>query len=665
MERTLALRTRLGIWASAFFFTAVTSVGVLADAIDDLQPGHWYQVPNSRLNVPGVAPNPVPPGTDGVAAVMNSWSGAAYDTTRDRLIVFGGGHNNYSGNEIYVFNFNRNDASYLRWSRLTDPSNPVGGSEASGYYGDGLPRSRHSYNFIEYVPPPFDRFCSFGAGGTYPSSSTSIPNVDCFNFGNLQWERKANAPSGSTFTRIGSKAVYDPVDNRVYLQTGLGGDFSSYNPATNTWQIHDSSSFMEYETTAAIDPTRRVMVAIGRGGQFILNLNNPASGFSNLSSSGDNGIIGVDAPGLAYDPISDQFVAWHGGTDVYTLKNNGSSWVWTRVRPAGTNTVVPTPAAIVGTYGRFRYIPSRNVFLAVNDVNENVYVYKVAAGGGTPAAPTLQFTSTTYSVGEAGGSVTIGVSRVGSSVGAVTVNYATSNGTAAGADYTSASGVLSWADGETATKTFTVAVTNDTDVETNETVNLTLSNPTNGAVLGQASAVLTIVDNDGPATIAFERATYSAGESAGSATIRVIRSGNTSNAVSVNYSTGNGTALAGADYTTATGVLSFAAGVTSQTFTVSIVNDTDDEVNETVILTLNNPGGAVLGGPFTAVLTITDNDSAPPVSVSGSSEEAGGGCSLRRGSNFDPILPLLALLAAVQLLRRARVRGRNSHPSRW
>ncbi len=115
-----------------------------------------------------------------------------------------------------------------------------------------------------------------------------------------------------------------------------------------------------------------------------------------------------------------------------------------------------------------------------------------------PAVPMLQFSSATYSVSEGTATATISVTRIGGSSGAVAVSYATSNGTAtAGSDYTSASGTLNWADTDAATKTFAVPITNDTVVESDETINLTLSNPTNGAVLGTpSSVVLTITDND-------------------------------------------------------------------------------------------------------------------------------------------------------------------------
>ncbi len=210
----------------------------------------------------------------------------------------------------------------------------------------------------------------------YPSGQGFINNVDCFNFDTLRWERKANAPDpGPSQVRIGSKAVYDPVSRRVFLQTGLTGSISSYDPASDSWQMHDSSSWTEYHMTAAIDPVRRVMVIIGEGRQYVLDLTSPSSGLSSLGATGATGIINNQAPGLVYDPVSDRFVAWHGGTNVYVL--NMDTRVWTLVTPAASNTVVPGRGASVGTYGRFKYVPSKNVFVAVSRENENVFLYRL------------------------------------------------------------------------------------------------------------------------------------------------------------------------------------------------------------------------------------------------------------------------------------------------
>src|SRR2546427_392758 len=163
-----------------------------------------------------------------------------------------------------------------------------------------------------------------------------------------------------------------------------------------------------------------------------------------------------------------------------------------------------------------------------------------------------------------------------------------------------------------AQKTFTIPITNDTLDESDETVNLTLSDPTGGATLGTPdTAVLTIIDNDSGGVLQFSSATYTVNEGvlSGKAVIKVTRSGGTASGVTVDYATSDGTATDGSDYIATSGTLTFAAGQTSGTFTIPIIDDALDEPNETVILTLSNPtGGATLGTRSTAVLTIVDND---------------------------------------------------------
>jgi parallel beta-helix repeat protein len=113
-------------------------------------------------------------------------------------------------------------------------------------------------------------------------------------------------------------------------------------------------------------------------------------------------------------------------------------------------------------------------------------------------AGTIQFSAPTYSINENGVTATITATRTGGSDGVVSVDYATSDGTATQpADYASAAGTLNWANQDTANKAFSVTIVNDPGAEPNETVNLALSNPQGGAALGSpSSAVLTIVDDD-------------------------------------------------------------------------------------------------------------------------------------------------------------------------
>jgi hypothetical protein len=247
-----------------------------------------------------------------------------------------------------------------------------------------------------------------------------------------------------------------------------------------------------------------------------------------------------------------------------------------------------------------------------------------SGGGGNPG--TIRYSSSTYAVGEGAGSQTITVTRSGGSDGSVTIDYATADGTAvSGSDYQPASGTLSWADGDATSKSFSISIVNDSDVEADETVNLSLSNITGGASLGNPQvAVLTIVDDDAatPGTVQFSAPEYSVGEGGGSVSITVNRSGGANGAVTVDYSFVDGTATAGSDYQPANGTLSWSDGdVSEKTIVVSILDDAIDESNETATISLNNPtGGLVIGDPPEATLTISDDDTR-------SQNPAGGGGS--------------------------------------
>lgn len=113
----------------------------------------------------------------------------------------------------------------------------------------------------------------------------------------------------------------------------------------------------------------------------------------------------------------------------------------------------------------------------------------------------------------------------------------------------------------------------------------------------------------GANTINFNNLTYLVNENGGAATITVNLNRTTTQVVTVNYATSNGTAD-GSDYTTTSGVLTFAADETSKSFPVPISDDTVDENDETILLTLSGASNAVLGSLNTATITIVDNDPA-------------------------------------------------------
>lgn len=234
--------------------------------------------------------------------------------------------------------------------------------------------------------------------------------------------------------------------------------------------------------------------------------------------------------------------------------------------------------------------------------------YDIGADEYSASAPgTFRLSQATYSTPE-GNSVTLTVERVNGTAGAVSVQYVTSQGTAtAGSDYTSASGVLTFADGETS-KTFTLNTLQDTVVEGVETFVAALTTPTGGATLGSPyQAVVTIQDDDtAPAgELRFTASTFTGREDTGVALISVERVNGSTGTVTVDYATNASTATAGVDYQDTSGTLTFADGETFKTFTVVILNDSINDPDETFNIALTNAaGGATLGTPSQAVVTI-------------------------------------------------------------
>jgi hypothetical protein len=338
---------------------------IAADVLDDIKPGEWFEAPNSKLS--SVSPNPPPPGNTGVSSVMEAWSGGSYDTKRDRLIVWGGGHGDYSGNEVYVY-----DIKLLKWVRVNDPSKNVGGDEQSGIYPDSTPRSRHTYNYVQYVPS-IDRFCTFGGAAMYPTGATGTSKTHCFDFDTKTWTSPGNTIHGG----IGTISAVDENGN-VWVQAGgQNGPLSQWDPVKNVWtkQSIYFKGWFDYLYTGAIGSGK--FVAIGDGNMMQWDLGNPKADPKEIPTTGENKMVSVKNPGFVYDSKLGFFVAWNGGTDVYVYSPGSRQWI--KAPLASTNKVTPTAASPAGTYGRFQYIPSKDLFIGVNSIKENVFFYRLPA----------------------------------------------------------------------------------------------------------------------------------------------------------------------------------------------------------------------------------------------------------------------------------------------
>jgi hypothetical protein len=246
---------------------------------------------------------------------------------------------------------------------------------------------------------------------------------------------------------------------------------------------------------------------------FVVNLTNPTN--ATISTAQANGIIQDDdgptisigsasvtegnfgttnavfTVTLSAPSVQDVFVNYSTTGDTAT-SNVDFQRVFsnTLVIPAGSTSATITIRVI----GDFIIEPDEKFFVNLS-LPANATI-AVGQGTGTilndDSNGKLQFSSQVLSVNENAGTAVISVNRLNGATDTVTVDFATSNGTAtAGSDYTATSGTLTFNQGETS-KTFSVPIISDNVLEGDETINLTLSNPTGGAVLGVPTAVLTI-----------------------------------------------------------------------------------------------------------------------------------------------------------------------------
>ena len=221
----------------------------------------------------------------------------------------------------------------------------------------------------------------------------------------------------------------------------------------------------------------------------------------------------------------------------------------------------------------------------------------------------------------------------------VTVNYSTSNGTAAApGDFTAVTnGSLSFT-GTTTSQIVNIPIVGDTTVEPNETFTVTLSNPV-GATILDGSATGTITNDDVPLpTLSVADATQAEGNSGTTnlGFVVTLSAQPGASTVTVNYATSNGTAVAPGDFTAVTnGSLSFTGTTTSQTIPIAIVGDTAVESTETFTVTLSTPVGAtILDGSATGTIT---NDDGVPVEQTVTFQIAAGADDVQEeGTGFDP-----------------------------
>jgi hypothetical protein len=258
-------------------------------------------------------------------------------------------------------------------------------------------------------------------------------------------------------------------------------------------------------------------------------------------------------------------------------------------------------------------------------------------------APAEPATSATYTV----------TLSTAAPAGGVTIPY-TVGGTASAADYTDPNaGTLTIAEGQT-TGTIQLDVVDDTELDPNETLDVTLGTVDGYIISGSPTVSQTITDDEQPTVTIAPNVAGAESNPLFTATpvdgeFVLSRTGDLTNALTVNYTVG-GNATAGTDYTDFGTSVTFAAGEAQATVAVPVLDDADIDPGETVTVTLAAGADYALGANSTATLNIIDDeipeigfDAANPV-VSG--EEAGAVAStfnLTRTGSADQLAAALTV----------------------
>ncbi len=343
--------------------------------------GGWEQAPNSKMRTVCM-PNQGS-FTSGLANecnfIIDAWGGGALDASGNRLYIFGGGHNDSPDNSVYMF-----DLSTLTWQRLTDIS--PGWDE---YYGlacpdptdaklaDGAPISRHSYGGLAYLA---HAHVLWMYGGSMGCGSGGF-GKDTWTFDPLHkvWTNKF--PTGTNPGQSVILAAYDPQTQKVFVRNS--SRLYAYDYDANTWEYLSTANIANFSFySMVLDPVRRQLVLVGgreTPHTYVIPLEGAvAYTLTPLTTSNGQAIEGTQSPGLAFDPTTNQIVAWDG-----SKRNSNLSSVWSLNPDTGhwtlqtsTGTTLTTNPTSTGTYGRWHYSPLLNKFVGVMDVDQDVWLYQ-------------------------------------------------------------------------------------------------------------------------------------------------------------------------------------------------------------------------------------------------------------------------------------------------
>lgn len=335
--------------------------------------GQWGTLPDSTWYSSGaVWAGTFPGGSTGVRSVFTAWCGGVLNTVGiyrggsfvpgSFMVVFGGGHGDYGGNELYAYGPLDSDAP--TWSRITDPTLPAPNNVART--AEGYPVSRHTYDTLQFVPGLNQMICA-GTPGYY-SLGFGFDTVDAFDFDVnpavsnpwLNYDAGWNDGSAGGASSINGTTGYDPLTNKIWnLGQGNVVRLKSFDAGTGTWTVHyKDNPNGPSNAKASLDYTNKLYVFRSDAGDvYAQDLNNPTSAIYTPTCTGT--APPASNTTMEWDAVGNRHVLWPGsGSTVYFLTPGanpgpgGDAWTWSSHTPSAGAT--PANGDTNGVYGRYR-----------------------------------------------------------------------------------------------------------------------------------------------------------------------------------------------------------------------------------------------------------------------------------------------------------------------
>ncbi len=491
------------------------------------------------------------------------------------------------------------------------------------------------------------------------SNSSESINDDNWHIIDASWENSAgrielwkdndfkytaNSKSGYSFGSDGCLAIageQDDVNAGYAANQDHNGDFLEiivYNIELNSAQRVIVGNYLaaKYALTISNDKFAyqsthsHELAGIGR---FDASNTHTAAQSANLITIDNASAMGADGEYLLFAHDDGSIAAWTATGSAYNTQKVAREWRIDETGDVGTVDITLNENDLPS-------LPSGHTMYGImvdadGDFTSGAKVYELASSGSDFKAtgidiadgnymsivaikPTVQFSTTTGNAVEtSNASANVELNYYPAS--SVTVDYATSDGTATTADndYTAVAGTTLTFSAGTIEQTASVTVIDNAISEGNEDFTITISSPSAGLNLGTSTIYThTIIDDDNTRKINFSSASSANSESTTSVNIQVtISSADASNATTADYTVTGGTATGGGvDYTLASGTVTISAGTaTTADISLSINNDALDEDNETIIIELSNSSNASLGTTTQHTYTINDDDATPTV----------------------------------------------------